>query len=498
MEVTQTQPQTTEKNCPMPKWLFLLLCVAPWALGILGIVWILMLRFPLTGVFTVESDATGQSAFVFPFLPGERTTSPGRQEDGWYGQRIIDDPVYMNVRTPGPYDSVSMSIDFRTMRQPLLEFGFVRDKEGKQLELYPMYSEMLESQDWQPAGGKGFVLTGLPSSRLDQRDTRGLAIWDGTSTAPLMSDVLSVSEQSIDVSLRGSHDFWVVPGDGQIDFRMEVQDVNRNRSGGMLVVRVVSEGRDIWQDTVGTSGSRDRGYGSVIPVKVSLKDLKPGVYRIKILADDDVFIRRIMTRNPRWVVGTRLVVGDTVGFPTTSTNALQVWTTARHIVAETFHKEGLQEVQFGPIAGQVRKTHTPVRIDRVDSDAAPVELTAPKGDIRLISDGFFSFARESFFEPEPRHMSVQTDGRKEGLQAVLTSYERVEDLGDGWKRATFDFPITHDAETLRFVLSAPGIASRAGSVDIRRVQVSFRREAVAFDTWWKQLLEEAKRAWRRL
>ncbi|MFA6503978.1 MAG: hypothetical protein WCT54_03470 [Patescibacteria group bacterium] len=486
----------------IPKPLVIILCTIPWILGVFVLFWILILRFPLSGVFHVESDMTGQSAFIFPFLPGERTTSPGKQADGWSGQRITDDPVYMNVRTPGPHQSVDVEMDFRPIHQSLVEFGMVLDAEGKQLDLYPWYSEVLEDPAWSQVttakGTKGYVLAGIPSSRLDDGDMRGLAVWDATTTSPIMADASLPEPKTISFSLRGAHDFWVVPANGQINFQILVQDVNRNRSGGMLALQVLRDGQLVWQDTVGTGGSRDSGYGAIIPVNVKLKDLNPGVYRIKIIADDDIFIRQISTTNPRWVVGPRLVVGDIVGFATTSTNALTAWTTARHIVADTFHKEGLQKVSLGSAFGNHERTHTPVRIDRTDSVAAPIAVSAPLGDVRLVADGYFAFTQEAFFEPQPRRLTPETEAIKEGIKAVLTPYVRVDDLGDGWKRAHLSFPISYDADTLRFVVSAPGIASRAGAVDVRRVAVTFHRPPVTVETWWTTLLAEARRAWHRL
>jgi hypothetical protein len=490
------------KSGSIPKWLVVMVCFVPWLIGAAVLVWIMTLRFPMSGIFVAESNMTGQSAFVYPFLPGERTTSPGKQEDGWSGQRIINDPVYMNVRTPGPYDTVDVEIEFRTLRQSLLEFGLVKDAEGKQLDLYPMYSEMLEGKDWKQVSigrrVQGYVTKGTPDSRLGNKDTRGLAIWGATTTSPLITGGFLETPKSASVNLRGSHDFWVAPADGQIKFRLDVQDVNRNRSGGLLALQVFKNDELVWQDTTASSGDRDKGYGAVIPVNVNLKNLNPGVYRIKVTADDDVFIRRVVTQNSRWVVGPRLVVGDIVGFETTSTNSLKVWTTARHIVAETFHKEGLQDVQFGPTVGSVKRTHTSFRIDRNDAMADPVTLDAPRGDIRFVADGYFAFSPEAFFEPLPRRLAPETNGKAEGLQAVLTSYSRVEDLGDGWKRARLSFPVTKELDTLRFVLSAPGIASRAGSVDIRHITLTYHRDPVSLKTWWSLLLAEAKRAWHRL
>lgn len=489
------------KDFNVPRWLAVALCLVPWFFGAGVFVWILFLRFPLDGVFKSESDLMGGNAYIFPFLPAERTVWPDEREDDWKGQRIVDDPVYMNIVTPGPYESVEVAIDFKVLRQPLLEFGLVKDSAGQQLEMYPWYSEVLEQNQWkaidQEGRVKGYVARGVADDRLLSRDTRGLAVWLASTTSPIMSDVWSDQALVKTLSLRGAHDFWVVPADGKIFFKLIIQDINRNRSGGVVAVQVLLNDVLVSQDALGTSGNRDVGYSALTPVTVNLKDLSPGVYRLKVLADDDIFIRRVETHNPRWVVGPRLVVGDVVGYATT-TQPLEAWTNARHIVAETFHKEGFQEISLGEARGIIRRTHTPVRIDRTDATAEPVSINAPRGDVRVIADGYFGFDRSSFFEPQPRRLTVAAQGAREGIEAVLTSYQRVEDLSDGWMRAKKTFPIASEAGSLRMVLSAPGIASRAGAVDIKKVSVTFRRAPMDLQSWWDLLLKEAKMAWRRI
>ncbi|MFA6447001.1 MAG: hypothetical protein WCW31_01955 [Patescibacteria group bacterium] len=485
----------------IPKPLVIAIAVLPWVAGLICIVWILALRFPASGIFETQTDFSGNNAYIYPFLPGERTTSPGKQADGWTGQRIISDPVYLNVHTPGPYQTMQVSMEYRTLRQPLLELGIVRDEAGTQLDMQPWYSEILDQSVWRKAvsakGKAGYVKATVSSTPLDQNGTEGLAIWDATSTVFSFADTGLDDLKSYNISLRGAHDFWMVPADGQIDLQLEVQDVNRNRSGGILAVSVSRGEQTLWQDAIGTSGSQDRGYGAMVPVSVRLKDLQPGVYRVRMMADDDVFIRKISTRNKHWVMGTRLIVGDVVGY-STSTNGLQVWTTARHLVAETFHKEGLQTITFGSASGKIIKTHSSVRIDRKDSVVVPVALSVPSGDARLVLDGYYALDPVAFFEPQPRKLVPETDATAEGLQAVITPYQKSQDIGQGWKKSVLSFDIPDNLENVRLVLSAPGLASRAGAVDVRSVEIKFIREPITWNNWWKLIISELKAAWRRL
>jgi len=482
-------------------WMVYIIAAIPWFIGLVCVLWVLSLRFPMNGIFYTQSDLTGKNAFIYPFLPAERTVSPGLQEGGWLGQRILGDPVYMSARIPGPYQTVDVEMEFRAIHQPLIEFGVVRDASGAELDMKPWFSQMLETSSWKralsPQGVKGYVRTGTPPARLDDRDVRGMALWLATTTSPLMSDPLNDGRKIYNVSLRGTHDFWLVPSGGIVDLLMNIQDTNRTRKGGSVGIVVSHDNKTVFQDAVNTGGSQDKTYGAIIPVSIKLKDLQPGVYRIRLLADDDIFIRSLSTTNIHWVVGPRIYSGDQVGFAT-STSVLRVWTSARHIVAETFHKEGLQTITLGATQGKIMRTHTAVRIDRTDGQLEPVLLDAPNGDIRIIADGFFTFDPVAYFEPQPRRLTDQTKGINEGIQAVRTDYAGVDVLDGDWRRAKATFAIPADAETLRFVLSSPGIVSRTGAVDVRRVSLTFRRPPMTIGTWWSVIVGELKRVWRRL
>ncbi|MDF1496892.1 MAG: hypothetical protein P1P90_02430 [Patescibacteria group bacterium] len=485
----------------VPKVLVYVVGIVPWIIGIGFVVFILSLRFPVSGIFRATTNLTGTSAFIYQFLPAERTIIAKGDELDFIGQRMIEDPVYINARTPGPYEIVDVEMEFRVTRQPLVELGIIRDSAGKQMDMIPWYSELLESADWKhvtsPSGRKGFVYKTTSIGRLDNQDTRNLAVWLATTTAPLMDDPISTTTQTFAVSLRGQHDLWVVPAGGEINVNLKVQDVNRSRSGGLLAIEVSKNGDVIKYDAISPSGSLDDGYGARIPVSIKLNDLESGVYRIRLLADDDIFIREISTTNPRFVIGPRLNIGDVVGY-LKEPQAFTGVTTARHIVAETFHTEGLQEIQFGETSGKVLQTHTATRIDRTDDIGTPVTIAAPLGDVRIITDGFVALTESAFFEPEPRRLKPETHGLQEGLEAVLTDYQPVTNLGDGWVLARATFQIPKQADMLRFVLSAPGIRSRAGSIDIRKMTLTYRRPPMNLEGWWNVLYNEARNAYHRL
>lgn len=474
---------------------YALYCV-PWLACMFGIGALVLARFPLDGRFRTQTSLEGRNPWIQTFLPSQRASAPGIQPDGWVGQRLTADPVYLNARAPGPYQQVKVEIEFRSLRQPLVEWGMVRDAAGTELEMQPLYSSELENQNWHEAKGGGYVLGNTPSARLMDPRPDGLATWLATTTAFARMDQGAMWQEKT-VSLRGTHDIYAVPIDGHLRFHLALQAANRSQGGDIAAIRVFFGEDEIDRKAVSVSGSRDIRLGAKAEQDIDIKQAQPGIYRIQVTASDDVFIRTIGTDSKHWVLGPRFVIGDQVGYATT-TASLQAWTNSRHLIAETFHREGLQPIEFGSVKRELKETHEQIRLDRSQEPEAIAKLVAPQGDIRFIGDGFFAYTPEAFFEPRPRRMTDGSSLVLDGVVAVRTPYMRPQDLGDGWKKATLDFALKPNQRDLRFVLSAPGMAARVSAVDIRRVDMVFERPVSSWQAWWDILKQELVVAWQRL
>jgi hypothetical protein len=495
-------PSVVSTRMPMssPRFVAYPLFVLPWLLALAGIVWLVILRFPPSGTVSFDVPFDGRSAWIDPFLPAERVTSPGAQEGGWRGQRIMGDPVYGSLRVPGAYDGVDVAIEFRPSRQPLLELGIQRTADPMSYDFTPIWFEPLDDPTWSPATSgdrSGYVWRGTPADHLSAPPSERLLAWHASATMALLDDGAVSVEKTTTVSLRGAHDFWAVPTGGMLAFAFEFQDANRSRGGDAIVIRVSRDGEDVRSDAVGAGGSRDEKMGRIFTKSVKIENAESGVYRIQVIMDDDLFIRSIKTPCVHWVVGPRLVFGDLVGYSTSTPPGI-AWSDSRHLVLETFHQEGLQRVTFGSDGATLTKTHEQIRLDRTDVGSAPQTLVAPKGDVRIVGDGWFAFSRAAFFSPEPRHVTAETDLAREGIRAILTPYARPETLGGGWYRAVIRFPLDPSLDRVRLALSAPGIVSRSGAVDIRRVTLTYARPQLSRDEWWRVVRQEIVNAWRRI
>ena len=131
------------------------------------------------------------------------------------------DPVYASVRLPGVFDRVDIKLDARTIQQPLVEFGMVRSLDPLQVEMQPLWSQVLD-QGWREVTANqvhGYVRQDLPDSVLLSAAPDHLLTWYASTTLPGVMDATGTL-QSLAVSLRGAHDFYFIPvrGAAQFDF----------------------------------------------------------------------------------------------------------------------------------------------------------------------------------------------------------------------------------------------------------------------------------------
>lgn len=485
-----------------PVWFRILSIVLTWGLACGLLFWVISLRFPMDGTARFSFAFDGTSPWFNPFQPGERVTSPGPQPEGWVGQRILGDPVYGAARLPGAYDTVDINLEVRSLRQPIAELGLLRDEASFAFEMNPLWFEALSS-GWHKVkfgNREGYVQDGAADSALLSEDFSRLMVWQADLDTPAWSDE-PTEWKTYKLSLRGAHDFHVVPStDGHIRMRFLIQDINRSRvAQNQAAFRLMRGEETVWTESLSVSGLSDTRPSAEVEKNIDISGLKPGVYRLSFLADDDFFIRSVSTNAKRWVIGPRLYVGDTVAYADSQALLLNWSTNSHHLAVETFHKEGLQRVRIGAAVAEVKRTHTSYPLNRIaEQRTGPLTLQLERGSLRMVGDGYFSPDPASLFYPSPRRLTADADPAAEGILAVLTPLEMPERLEDGWWRVRTSWKLPASQEPLRIALGLPGIVTRVGAFDIRHAELTYRRPPLSFSEWWRAVRRELAAAWRRL
>ncbi len=476
------------------------LLLVPWLVAFLAVCILVLKHIPPSGVWQHSLILDGTSPWLATFLPSERVTRPFQQSDGTTVQRILAEPVYASARVPIVADSAELALEAKVTRQPLIELGGSQDLLGS-TETTPVWSEVL-ARGWRRVEHEtltGYVREGLPDDRLWLAPPERVLLWHASTTLREVTDLPSI-ERSVSLSLRGSHDVYFQPTSGTNKFIVRVQDMNRVATGGnSLALRLLLGDEVLWTNVLTLPARANDAPSSVFEKTIQFTTLKPGVYRLALSADDDVFLRGITTNVRHWVIGPRLYVGDQTGYATT-TYSLHAWTNSQHITAETRHREGLQPVHLGNAVVDVGQTHSVHRLSRMPSErTGDLVIDAPQGDILIYGDGFFAFEPEALFLPKPRRLTDQSNPVEEGIEVIQTSYRPPQVLPDGWLRLSAQVPLLQDIDRVRWTLGLPGITTRQGAVDIRRAEVTYRRNAAAsWRDWIKLGRRELAAAWHRL
>lgn len=479
---------------------FILGCVRliPWMIALVLLSAYVFSQWPPSGVRHLSFPFDGRSPWFDTFLPADRVSQPQTWSDGWTGQRIFMEPVYATLRAPGPYEHLRVMLDMRFWKQPLVELGVLRDPVTMAYEMTPVWSEAL-SRGWREVtqgGVHGYVREDLPDTALVTTDIDHTLVWYATST-PVHAMDHGGAWQSYDVSLRGGHEIETIPVDGSISFTLSLQDMNRTPGQNTVALRVSRDNETLWTDTIQTSALQDDTPSRVFDTTIHLSSLEPAVYHLSITSGDDIFIRRISTNATHWVLGPRLYLGDTVGYKTTYA-PVPIWTNSQHLAVQTFHNEGLQTVTFGTSAVTVSSTHQSYPLDRLPKERNGAQtIGVPRGDMRIIGDGFFAFSPQALFLPSPRRLTDASDPLGEGIQAVITPYVAPTRTDDGWWRVLLNTSISPQDARPKLTMAAPGILSRQGSIDIRYAELTYLRTVSSFTDWLPIMRAQAHRILKR-
>jgi len=470
----------------IPRWIKTGATILPWIAASVCLAWLILLRIPPSGAASYSFIFDGTHPWLDPFLPAERVTPAGPQSGGWTGQRILRDPVYASARAPGLFDQVRLTLEAKTDHQPFLEFGLLRDPVTFSFDLHPFWSEAL-SQGWHHvsvSSTQGYVKDGLPDETLVTAKDGERLTWDATTTPSNFMDPAG-ADRAYGVSLVGSHDFYFIPTQKNMQIVFRLEDAAENRTGLVAELHIYHNGREL-----GWMKAEPKPDQTIYDETINFKDgiASAGVLRVQIITDDRVEITQVTTPAFHWVVGPVVTIGNVA----TST----LWTNSQHLVAETLHDEGLQTLRLGSATATLEKTHASVRLNRAEKETGGArQVVAPEGNVRIVGDAFFAVDPSKLFYPRLRRLTDATNLDREGIKAVVTPYIQPETTVDGWKKLTVAFGGL-SGDQFKFTLSAPGMESRGGSVDVRAVDLAYQR--TAGKSFWTILRDELSLIRQRL
>jgi len=436
----------------------------------------------LNGRVEFFTDFLRPTATITELFPANRVIETDEST-----QKIIQEPVYFDVRLPQSFENAELEITYKTVKLPLLQVGLMTGEDNVwSYDFHPLFNEFLNNLNW-------FKLE-FPNGTLWQKEKRFLS-WSGfereldrltglatyffkTDRKFSLPDYQpATAETVINKTIRGSHSFYTYIKNEQLNFIFTVQDMNRADGPDPLRATVMNNNGQV----VLTALLNDDGFVSRFDpasprrqLVLKADNLSEGAYLINLECNDDIFFREIRTKQRYITFINRLYLVDNIeygdGLVDLNYQPTVVYSTAARLGFQTAHPNGLQTVGLG--AGQVVELTEIHKTYFVTPNILPTEIMVPKNDIKIFGRGAFALSSETYFNPEVYNLPdalITPD-----TNYFLTNYQTPTALANGFVKSKVNFALQNANvvnRKLRFAISAPELNNGEGELVIKSIKV---------------------------
>ena len=468
----------------------------------------------MDGVYKISWEAGESSPFVHGFRPAARVGSIQEDIDGAKYYELTGDPVYLSVTPPGNYESIDVDVWLDANDQPLVEFGATVNADAGQIDLKPMTNSVIDDLDWMEVSEGDLHLL----QRSKDYESIDALLNDPPPLAQIATYNYDLPEDEnmprawtggpgarmANASLRGFHEYTTVTDGRGLSISAEYMDMNRNPGADPVAIRVWQDGdlvAEVEAEDDGVERDTNVSLGRET-ISLDAPGLQEGLVKVELNAGNDVYWRRVEQNLPKMTFTKNVFVGDEVGY-LDEPREVVLYTDAQHMTFFTRHAEGVQTISVGDQKLEIAIPHEHYNIE--NSNTGVTRVVIPKGDMLVVTDGRVSFSRNAFFNPFPVQLDDRTNLDKLGVNYVIAKYSEPEKRGR-WSvgEALFWLPaLERESDTVygevltdgsyRFVVSLPHVEEREASIDIHRIDMTFKREARTvgdiLSRVWQKLVE---------
>lgn len=443
--------------------------------------WLLNQWMIPSGVFTAQHTVGESSPFVDELQPSDRV---GDVIDG--AQALVDDPVFFFVHPHREFKSLDLEVWFQNDELPIVELGGLARTNPDVYDLKPLHNILIEESNWNRVDNDGMVLL--------QRESTYASVSDFLANPPSRDDVATYrasldipyriedyrptgTSQTIDVSLRGHHEFKTYIKDETLAFNFFYMDMNRDEGEDIVRITVFNENDQPVAEVRGsddgnTSTDGQPGYG-LQELNLRAYGLEEGVYKVVMNAPRDIFFRQITTSQQKVVFLNMVYIGDEVGYREPWEGAT-IYTESPRVQVQTRHAEGVQTLTAGEQVLEVEEPYEWYTLTRNDLNAA---IDIPVGDVEVVVDGKIAFSESQYFNPDPVSLSAFSSIEDLGVDYVYATYTSPREEGE-WLVGTVSFDtagLYTDDDTWKFSFSTPGIVEKQAKLTVHQVNAIMYR-----------------------
>jgi len=441
-----------------------------WLILAIIIGWFWYMKIIPSGKISYIYDFSRPNYFISKLSPAERVKINKTEAE------IKGDPVYFSLKTPRRFEQAKVTVKFKnTTDFPIMEIGLLNNKAAWGYDLKSLQNKIIDqlSLAWSVAPGENGV-------KLIERERKYNTVEDFLNNLPSIDEIALYSysfknkflldnyepsrkNNLIDYKFRGSYQFYTYIKQEELDYVFNFVDLNINSDDDPVGIKVYSEDGEIYSAYVADKkvGSSER------QAVIKIADLPEGVYRFSIIANDDVIIKGITSKQSQFVLINKIWLAEG------NKENLILFTNSRLVNAQTVNPASLGKIKVGDAFLDLKETYKQLSVKTLNR---PVKVELPKDDIIISGDGVFNFAENGLFDPRFKNVDGNLDINGEKINYVLTNYQTPINF-DGWQTAVAEFDLTkayQENGKYQFLISIPSLKAEEsveGEIIIKEIKV---------------------------
>jgi hypothetical protein len=458
------------------------------------------------GTLTVEYDFSDEDNFVSEWYPGDRVTDRLTNErNNRSFQGIHGEPAYIDVEVPRAFDTVDMTIEYRNPDHAIVDAGIVASRAPFVVDFFPFQNTIIDEAltEWGSAIEDGDVtLLQSPDAKqyesipefLAQKPRQaqvGTYFYTGLFDDLIPGYQKQPGQLTIDRAFLGQHEFVTYIQDEPLHADFSFVDMNSSSGADPIRIEVYDGTVLIHEELINDDGITDVAKIATEErtATVHLESLPEGMYRYNVIIGDNVALTKIQTEQHKFVARNRVHTINSDAYSgvlkNLAVNPTTVYTNAPFVDVIPDKKRSIGEVTVnGEVLDGVTAGDRFHWVNETDRDQVKVQV--PEREFEVLTQGYFSFTEDAFFDPDGGMRPIAIEDEIENFDYVLYEGYVPPEIQQNRFTQTVSFDITAypiDRKALTFAIQAPYIDAERNRLDVESVQFDFRRESLTTRIW---------------
>lgn len=452
--------------------------------------------FGATIEYHIDLDKSGGRSLPSPLVP---SSFLGVDESGAVYQvpqtLMKSDVVTFDLKTPyRNLKSAEVKIRFRG-DPPELLMGIRGDPSSKYVFL-PVNNRSLNKLGWNRLEDEGITLfqkeakysdlkqflshPPMPGNNEVENPTIATYYFDMPQPHPALDPNRIDSGSEVKVPLTGNIVFYTYVDKKPLRVSFDKRETNSEIGFDDVFINVYKDSTLVWGTRIPDDGD-DRANGISSEPKVvdfAIPNLVEGVYRVELISNKDVIVENLRTDQGYLVFADEINLVNLESFGLGPSKPISVFTNTDELYAWTENRESIHTTVSGGNMSLTLEEEKKKYL--LDLPPGLNEVKIDKGGVVLSSKGnFFSFSKESFFNPFPLKLEEYNEALlSTDLSYIVTSYSMPVSEGD-WlvKELKFNLDGMEIVDgKLNCVLLAPNLSKMDGEITLGSIDIVLKKD----------------------